>query len=291
MHPAAWVIDELHTQGWKVTDVLAFTRASTLTLVEHDGSNAVLKSGFGSDHVLAALTDADRPAAYGFYWYQELTQAERALKREDFRHEIGLSRAATGAPNTVPVLDSGSYEHFDWYLMPHYPAGNFRDHIFARYRNATPNAPGYQILADVAEALAGLHDRGIIHRDVYQENILISGSRGVLTDLGAARRASTPRGSQRRPPEIHWPPEYMTDYAAAGPPADVFSLGVLMYRYCTGDIPRIHSTQATERLPKQLRGSILGALEHDSAARPSMRELHRALQQCAPAEMKPNDIQ
>ncbi|MFF4291670.1 hypothetical protein ACFY0R_41320, partial [Streptomyces sp. NPDC001633] len=127
MHPAAWVLDQLSDAGWNVNDLLAFTRASTLVLAHRDGAApVVLKAGFGSNHVLAELDEHARPAAYGFYWYAEMTEVERALTREDFRHEIAVARTATGAAHIVPLLEEGNTDRFDWYTMPHCNGGSFR---------------------------------------------------------------------------------------------------------------------------------------------------------------------
>ncbi|MGH3868833.1 MAG: protein kinase domain-containing protein [Pseudonocardiaceae bacterium] len=207
---------------------------ATLVLASRDGGPVVVKAGFGSNHVLAGLDERERPAAYGFYWYQEMTAAERGLAREDFRHEIDTTRAATGAAHVVPVLGEGSHANF-------------------------------------------LHQRGIVHRDVYQENILLHDGRGLITDLGAARRDCTPRGPDRSGPEVHWPPEYATSYATATPAADVFSLAVLVYRLVCADLPRLHGLHQMDRLPELLREIVIAALAHDPADRPSMRELRDAL--------------
>ncbi|MER5359756.1 hypothetical protein [Streptomyces sp. NPDC002785] len=127
MHPAAWVLDQLRDAGWHIDDLLVFTRASTLVLAHRDtAAPVVLKAGFGSNHVLAELDENTRPAAYGFYWYAEMTEAERALTRADFRHEIAVARTATGAAHIVPLLEDGSTDRFDWYTMPHCAGGSFR---------------------------------------------------------------------------------------------------------------------------------------------------------------------
>lgn len=280
MHPAAWVLDELREAGWTVRDLLTFTRASTLALVSRDdGLPVVVKAGFGSNHVLAGLAEHDRPAAYGFYWYQEMTAAERGLAREDFQHEIDTTRATAGATHVVPVLDHGSHAEFDWYTMPYYAQGNFRPLLLAATadRDITTIATGMAVLADVATGLIELHQRGIVHRDVYQENILLRDGRGLITDLGAARNTNSPRGPQRRGPEVHWPPEYATSYATATPAADVFSLAVLAYRLAYADLPRVHGRHQLEATPAALRDTVIAALAHDPAHRPSMAELHDAL--------------
>src|SRR5207249_768443 len=127
LHPARWVLEQLESNGWHIDDLLSFTRSSTLALAHRTGqAPVVIKAGFGSNHVLATLPETEQPAAYGFYWYQQMTTAERTLARSDFRHESDLAARATGSQQVVPLLDTGEDEHFDWYTMPHYPNGNLR---------------------------------------------------------------------------------------------------------------------------------------------------------------------
>ncbi|KMO95805.1 protein kinase domain-containing protein [Streptomyces roseus] len=278
MHPAAWVLDQLRTDGWHINDLLAFTRASTLVRASRPGQEGVvLKAGFGSNHVLAELDPSERPAAYGFYWYAQMTETERALTREDFRHEAELTAAAGGADHIVPLLEQGSSGRFDWYTMPHCDGGNFR----AFMATSKDTGKGLSILADVADGLSNLHQRGIVHRDVYQENILIDQGRGLITDLGAARRLSTPRGPEHRGPEVHWPPEYLTGYHEAAPAADVFSLGVLVYRYLCADIPRLAGHPKLPLVPEPLRGVVTAALSDGVGDRPAMNDLRFALRTAA----------
>ncbi|RDG37843.1 hypothetical protein DVH02_12340 [Streptomyces corynorhini] len=283
MHPAAWVLDQLRSDGWHISGLLAFTRASTLVKVSRPGQDdVVLKAGFGSNHVLAELGPTERPAAYGFYWYAQMSEAERALAREDFRHEAELTAVAGGADHVVPLLEQGSSERFDWYTMPHCDSGNFR----AFMPSSKDTGKGLSILADVADGLGSLHQRGIVHRDVYQENILIVEGRGLITDLGAARRLTTPRGPDHRGPEVHWPPEYLTSYHQATPAADVFSLGVLIYRYLCADIPRLGGGTNLTLVPEPLRISVAAALSDQAADRPRMDDLRDALRTAANAHQR-----
>lgn len=281
MHPAAWVLDQLHERaGWNVRELLSFTRTSTLTLAHREGAApVVLKAGFGSNHVLAELDEDVRRAAYGFYWYAEMTEAERALAREDFRHEISVARTAEGAEHVVPLLEEGSLDRFDWYTMPYCTGGSFRP-LLARTADGD-TAAGLQVLADVAEGLRTLHERGIVHRDVYQENVLLHDGRGLITDLGAARRADTPRGPSSRGPEVHWPPEYATSYDTATSAADVFSLAVLAYRYLCGDIPRHGHSRLRQAAPAGLRPLLSAALGPEPKGRPEMDELRDGLREAA----------
>lgn len=280
MHPAAWVLDQLGADGWRVNNLLSFTRASTLVLVSRgDSAPVVLKAGFGSNHVLAELDEEDRLAAYGFYWYTEMTPDERALAREDFRHEISVARTATGTEHVVPLLEEGTTDRFDWYTMPYCPGGSFRSWLVGPHDQKSTTT-GLSILADVAVGLTQLHERGIVHRDVYQENVLVHDGRGLITDLGAARRTTVPRGPAGRGPEVHWPPEYASAYSTATPAADVFSLAILAYRFVCGDIPR-HGHSRLDSAPASLRPLLAGALASEPKNRPEMTELRDGLRQAA----------
>jgi serine/threonine-protein kinase len=273
MHPAAWVVDQIAQNGWEVLRLLAFTRASTLMLVRRaPGEPYVIKAGFGSDHVLATLSPDERPAAYGFYWYAEKSPSELAIARDDFRCETSLACAVTGAAHITPVIGTGTMENFDWYAMPYCDGGNFRSVL-------GNSLTGLAVLADTAAGLAALHDRSVIHRDVYQENILIHGNRGLVTDLGAAYRLGKPRGPSSRAPEVHWPPEYATSYRTVTGAADVFSLAVLIYRHLTNDIPR--PGPVPPGLPAGLTPLLAAALSSDPAKRPAMTDMKAALLKAA----------
>ncbi len=288
MHPAAWVVREVARAGWEVYRLLTFTRASTILLVSRDSEPpVVMKAGFGSNHVLAELDDDVRAAAYGFYWYQEMTAQDRALTRDDFRFEIDITRAASGARHVVPVLESGGTDRFDWYTMPHCPDGNFRSTLMAATAGGLDPAgyaKGLSVLADIATGLVELHERGIVHRDVYHENILVSHGYGLVTDLGAARYVSTPRGPHARGPEVHWPPEYGTSYDTATPAADVFSLAALAYRFTCADLPRLYGMPHLDAVAPQLREALAAGLAHQPGPRPSMTELRDALREASVPE-------
>lgn len=135
-------------------------------------------------------------------------------------------------------------------------------------------------LSDVACALDRLHNRGFVHRDVYHENILVSDDGACVIDLGFARSIDIPSGPRTRGPEVHWPPDYLDDFSAAGPPADIYSLGVLLHRTLTGDMPRIQSAEklASMVAPK-MTDLILGCLSPIPKARPDAKTVAELLGQ------------
>ncbi|HVZ71090.1 MAG TPA: serine/threonine-protein kinase [Polyangia bacterium] len=99
------------------------------------------------------------------------------------------------------------------------------------------------IAARVAAALGAAHARGIVHRDVKPDNVMIdlagAGARVLLTDFGIARM--TEDDTMTATGSILGSPAYMSPEQAKsgtiGPPSDVFSLGVTLYQMITGRPP------------------------------------------------------
>jgi len=96
-----------------------------------------------------------------------------------------------------------------------------------------------EALAGVADALAHLHARGVVHRDVKPENVLVD-ARGhaKLLDYDLAARLGEPPGST---PPVAGTIAYLSPEQARGAPAtpasDVYGLGAVVYRAVTGQAP------------------------------------------------------
>jgi serine/threonine-protein kinase len=150
--------------------------------------------------------------------------------------------------------------------------------------------------AQIAAALAALHEAGVIHCDVKPENLFVLDARawGTLPqvkviDFGVSRRVD------EVPPDdtsIAGTPAYMAPEQWKGQPrtaSDVYSLGCVLYELVTGDppfegsLPKLmlaHLEQRPARptwlragVPIELERVILRALAKDPALRPTMREL------------------
>ncbi|GAA1878377.1 serine/threonine-protein kinase [Asanoa iriomotensis] len=101
-----------------------------------------------------------------------------------------------------------------------------------------PPAIAAHIAAQVADALAYLHGRGVVHGDIKPANLLVpaDGGRVRVADFGVARRLGA-----GRPAVIHATPEYVAPEVVAGEPAgpgaDVYALGIVLYELLTGRSP------------------------------------------------------
>jgi eukaryotic-like serine/threonine-protein kinase len=96
------------------------------------------------------------------------------------------------------------------------------------------------LAAQIAEAVGAAHERGVVHRDIKPQNVLLSASEDVkVADFGIARAASAATISQTS--VVLGTASYMAPEQALGEPAtpksDLYSLGVVLYEMLTGKLP------------------------------------------------------
>jgi len=234
-----------------------------------------------------------------------------------FKREIMLS-AALQHPHIVPVLSSGetgpdekdpSAQRLPYFIMPFVEGESLRARLS---RGPLSVREGVSILKDVARALVYAHGRGVIHRDIKPDNILISGGSATVTDFGVAKALSASREGNRPPTPSRTgtitlvgtsigTPAYMAPEQAAGDPntdhrADLYALGIVGYEMLVGSPPfhgrapqQLLAAQLTEKpapigtrradVPEALASLIMRLLEKDPANRPrTANEVARSLE-------------
>jgi serine/threonine protein kinase len=95
---------------------------------------------------------------------------------------------------------------------------------------------------EMAEGLAAAHDRGLVHRDIKPSNLWLQAPHGRIKvlDFGLARPVAA-NGRLTQAGQVLGTPAYMAPEQARGQPidlrTDLFSLGCVLYRLCTGRVP------------------------------------------------------
>ena len=200
--------------------------------------------------------------------------ARTAESRERFVRE---ARTAAGLshPNIVPIHRVGEAGGFVFFVMSYVEGETLGERL--RARGPLPPADTMRVMREVAWALAYAHGRGIVHRDVKPDNILLEANTGraLVTDFGIAHSGTSDRPITD-PGRIMGTAHYMSPEQAANAPvdgrSDIYSLGVVGYLAASGrlpfeapSVPALLVRQATEAPPSVMRMSpglppILGAV-------------------------------
>ncbi len=138
-------------------------------------------------------------------------------------------------PNIVRLHAAGVEKGVPYYVMDIIRGPTLQQAVQQRPWSYAQAAP---VLSQVAQAVAYLHGRGVIHRDLKSSNILLEGDGVKLVDFGTAQLLS----SLRRDTQVFLgTPAYMAPEMITGetnhPSVDVFALGVLAYRVLTLEWP------------------------------------------------------
>ncbi len=204
-------------------------------------------------------------------------------------------------PNIVRVYQYGLHGAQPWVAMEYIQGTPLQAWVknIGKPGDAARTKEIIRTMAYVADALDYIHKRGLVHRDLKSDNVLIlPDGRVKLLDFGAARLIDTVD-------PITKDGEFVGTFAYAAPEqlagaqvdarADLYALGVLLYRMCTGarpyetndpvELARLHAknkpvpprTKVPE-LPWQLEKLILQLMERRPEARPERAKVvHHAL--------------
>ena len=165
--------------------------------------------------------------------------AEDEALRTRFRREA-VAAAAVAHPNIVATYDTGEDDGVAYIVMELVEGATLRQAI--DLHGPLPPARAADIAAQVADALAAAHARGLVHRDVKPSNVLVQlDGRVKVTDFGIAKAADQGHEDLTRAGNVMGTARYLAPEQLEGHPvderADVYSLGLVLYEMLTGNAP------------------------------------------------------
>jgi serine/threonine-protein kinase len=174
---------------------------------------------------------------------------------ERFLREIRIT-AQLQHPNILPLIDSGDAAGLLYSVMPFVDGESLRERLLS---GPLPVNEAILLGREVAEALEYAHRRGIVHRDVKPENILLSNGHAVVADFGIARAIGLASGNSLTARGLpigtaaYMSPEQAQGGGGGDPRSDVYSAGCVLYEMLTGTMA-FGGVNLREVLAKQAAG-------------------------------------
>lgn len=209
--------------------------------------------------------------------------------RARFRREVDAARRI-GAQWTAPVLDADPDAPIPW-VAHGYVAGPPLSSAVTDH-GPLPEQAVRTLGAGLAEALAAVHEQGLIHRDVKPSNVLLALDGPRLIDFGIARALDATASLTSTGVSVGSPgymaPEQIRGLDTSGA-SDIFSLGAVLAYAAKGSAPFlgdssavllykvVHEEPELGELEGGLRDAVAACLAKDPAGRPTPAELAREL--------------
>ncbi len=212
---------EIELQGYRLIKKLGEGGMSQVFLAEHSAS--------GAQHVLKLL---------------HITEDDGGEMLQRFISEYALI-SQIDHPNVAKIFAQGFSTLHAYIAMEYFPGGDLR-----RLMNSDISVDvALAVLIQVAGALGAIHERGMVHRDMKPDNIMLRADGSLaLADFGIATLKDT-RLSRTVHGEVFGTPAYIAPEQASAQPvdhrADLYALGVMFFELLTGKKPyRASNTQA-----------------------------------------------
>ncbi|WP_019888656.1 bifunctional serine/threonine-protein kinase/ABC transporter substrate-binding protein [Streptomyces purpureus] len=224
----------------------------------------------------------------------KLIRAEHAADpgfRARFRREARIAEQIRGRW-VVRVIGADPDAREPWLATEFVPGPSLAEAV--GLYGALPEEAVRALGARLAEALAALHEAGLVHRDVKPGNVLLALDGPRLIDFGIARAAGAT--ALTATDAVIGSPGYLSPEQAraagageVGPPSDVFSLGCVLAHAATGRRPfgtgtvaaivyrTVHEEADLDGVPRPLLGLVRACLAKDPAARPTAHEVRASL--------------
>ena len=217
--------------------------ADRYEVVSHIGQGGM------ADVFLAVDTILNRQVAIKILRADLSTDAVSILR---FEREAQAA-AALAHPNIVEIYDVGDYKGHHYIVMEYVTGKTLKQVI--RSRGPLVNEEAVDIMKQLCSAISEAHSRGIIHRDIKPQNVIVKADGSIkILDFGIATAKGSMQLTQANNVmgSVQYHAPELAKGEAASPQSDIYALGIVLYEMLAGDVP-FKADQAVQIALKHMR--------------------------------------
>merc|ERR1712004_99370 len=250
------------------------------------------KGGFGVVYSAVRRSDGLEVAV------KEVNKDERVVVGDNnMPLEVALMQQLQDVPGVIRFIDYFDMQTCFYIVMERFHSKDLFD--FISEQGPLPETLAKDIFRQLLTTLVSCHKRGIVHRDIKDENILIDPKtfKTKIIDFGSGDYIEDKVCTRFQGARVYSPPEWINSRAYRPEGLTVWSLGVLLYDMVCGDVPfesdaqisRAHLTWFPQlKLSEEVKSLISGCLKVDTSERLTLAGIAAHPWLCITSAPKPN---
>merc|ERR1712168_1480295 len=204
------------------------------------------------------------------------------LTEDNVPLEVALMQQVNDVPGVIKLLDYFDTADSFYVVMERFNSKDLFD--FISEQGPLPEHLARDLFMQLVDTVSVCHEKGVVHRDIKDENILIDINtfKIKLIDFGSGALLHEGLYHKFKGTRVYSPPEWINNGAYTGEALTVWSLGILLYDMLCGDIPFESDQEITAgrlvwfkqlNLSSQVKDLISGCLTVDPAKRITLCEV------------------
>ena len=248
----------------KLSELFSFSsRTSTIGVVEgkkrdfhaqYAVKEQIGKGGFGTVYSAVRRRDGMEVAV------KEVSKDERVVvDSTSLPLEVALMQQVQDVPGVIRLIDYFDMQHCFYIVMERLHSKDLFD--FISEQGPLPEALARDLFRQLLTTVIACHQKGVVHRDIKDENILIdlSTCKIKLIDFGSGALLEKKIYHEFQGTRVYSPPEWINQRSYRPEGLTVWSLGILLYDMVCGDVPFECDAEISRAQPRWFSGLKLSS--------------------------------